>query len=85
MKRLEVSPHKFKILNDTKELARWTMHHVTDCEPKYHSFFAGKPHLVSDQQLKCASRVLNYYLAPDGKRFAVFPNLNARAEEKCYP
>ena len=42
----------------------------------------GKPHLWSDQQLQDRSGVLNYDLAPDGKRFAVFPNLTAPAEEK---
>jgi hypothetical protein len=47
------------------------LHH--DYKPKNHSSFAGRPHLWSDQQLQHASRVLNYRLAPDGKRFAVFP------------
>ena len=46
---------------------------VTDYEPKNHSYFAGRPHLCSDQQLQNETGVLNYDLAPDSKRLAVFP------------
>jgi Tol biopolymer transport system component len=46
------------------------------------SFVAGKPRLWSDQQLQAVGGLLNYDLAPDGKRFAVFPKVNAPAEEK---
>jgi hypothetical protein len=42
----------------------------------------GKPHLWSDQQLHDVSGVLNYDPAPDGRRFAIFPELKAPAEEK---
>ena len=55
---------------------------VTDYEPKNESFVAGKPRLWSDQQLHDLGGILNYDLAPDGKRFAIFPELNAPAEEK---
>ena len=55
---------------------------VTDYEVKNESFVAGKPHLWSDQQLQDVSGNLNYDLAPDGKRFAIFPELKAPAEEK---
>ena len=55
---------------------------VTDYEPKNESFVAGKPRLWSDQQLHDIGGILNYDLAPDGKRFAIFPELNAPAEEK---
>jgi Tol biopolymer transport system component len=41
------------------------------------SFMQGKPHLWSDQQLHDVSGVLNYDLAPDGKRFAIFPENKA--------
>ena len=55
---------------------------VTDYEPKNDSFVPGKPRLWSDQQLQDLNGVLNYDLAPDGKRFAIFPELKAPAEEK---
>ncbi len=42
----------------------------------------GKPRLWSDQQLQNIGGILNYDLAPDGKRFAIFPELKAPAEEK---
>jgi serine/threonine-protein kinase len=54
---------------------------VTDYEMKNESFAAGKPRMWSDQQLHDLGGVLNYDLAPDGKRFAVFPNLNAPVKE----
>ena len=55
---------------------------MTDYEPKSESFVADKPRLWSDQQLHDLSGGLNYDLAPDGKRFAVIPNLNTSAEEE---
>jgi serine/threonine-protein kinase len=55
---------------------------VTDYEPKNDSFGPGKPHLWSDQQLHAIGGPMNYDLAPDGKRFAVFPKVNAPTEEK---
>jgi serine/threonine-protein kinase len=55
---------------------------VTDYEVKTESFVAGKPRVWSDQQLRDLGGALNYDLAPDGKRFAVLPNLNAPVEEK---
>ena len=36
----------------------------------------GKPRLWSDQRLQNVGGNLNYDLAPDGKRFAIFPELN---------
>jgi serine/threonine-protein kinase len=55
---------------------------VTDYEAKNESFVAGKPRLWSDQQFHDLNGILNYDLAPDGMRFAIFPNVNAPAEEK---
>jgi serine/threonine-protein kinase len=55
---------------------------VTDYEVKNESFADGKPRLWSDQRVQDLSGLPNYDLAPDGKRFAVFPNLTAAAEEK---
>jgi Tol biopolymer transport system component len=55
---------------------------VADYEPKNESFVAGKPRLWTDQQLHDAGGTLNYDLAPDGKRFAIFPNVPALADEK---
>jgi len=46
------------------------------------AFAPGKPHLWSDHQLYDLDGTLNYDLAPDGKRFAIFPELKAQAEEK---
>jgi len=54
---------------------------VTDYEVKTESFVAGKPRVWSDQQLRDLGGALNYDLAPDGKRFAIFPALKA-VEEK---
>ena|ERR1039458_9640086 len=54
---------------------------VTDCEGKNESFATGKPRLWSDQRLQDVSALLNYDLAPDGKRFAIFPEV-MEAEEK---
>jgi hypothetical protein len=55
---------------------------VTDYEEKNESFVPGKPRLWSDQQLHSPSGFPNYDLAPDGKQFAIFPELKAPAEEK---
>jgi len=55
---------------------------VADCEPKNESFVAGKPRLWSDQQLRELSGILSYDLAPDGQRFAIFPELKGAGEEK---
>ena len=55
---------------------------VADYEAKNGSFDAGKPRLWSDQQLHDISGILNYDLAPDGERFAIFPELKAPAEDK---
>ena len=41
----------------------------------------GKPRVWSDQQL-LGNGPLNYDLAPDGKRFAIFPNLTPPTEER---
>ncbi len=55
---------------------------VTDYDGEKESFVSGKPRLWSNQQLRDISGVLNYDLAPDGKRFAIFPELKASIEEK---
>ena len=54
---------------------------VTDYEPKNDSLVVGKPRLWSDRQLRSGYGVSNYDLAPDGKRFTIFPELNAPAEQ----
>jgi hypothetical protein len=55
---------------------------VTDYEVKDKAFAGGKPRLWSDQRIRYVGGIPNYDLAPDGKRFAIFPELNAREEEK---
>ena len=55
---------------------------VADYEGKNESFTNGKPRLWSNQQLHDVSGALNYDLAPDGKRFAILPELKAPSEEK---
>jgi serine/threonine-protein kinase len=55
---------------------------VTNYETKNEAFLPGKPRVWSDQQLHDLNRIPNYDLAPDGKRFAIFPELKAPAEEK---
>jgi Tol biopolymer transport system component/predicted Ser/Thr protein kinase len=56
---------------------------VVDYEPTNDSFGPGKPRLWSDQQLSVnAGGYPNFDLAPDGKRFAIFPDQKALAEEK---
>jgi Tol biopolymer transport system component/predicted Ser/Thr protein kinase len=54
---------------------------LTDYESKDESFVPGKPRLWSDQQILDEDTLPNYDLAPDGKRFAIFPNLSAAAGE----
>jgi serine/threonine-protein kinase len=55
---------------------------VVDYTASGDSFTAGKPRLWSDKQIRATGAVLNYDLAPDGKRFAVFPMPDTTAEEK---
>jgi serine/threonine-protein kinase len=55
---------------------------VTDYTTMGDSFMPGKPRLWSEQQLLDLGGILNYDLAPDGKRFAIFPELQAPVEEK---
>ncbi|HEV1283749.1 MAG TPA: protein kinase [Bryobacteraceae bacterium] len=54
---------------------------VTDYELKNESFVPGKPRLWSDQRVRDLGGIPNYDLAPDGKRFAIFPELEM-SEEK---
>ena len=54
---------------------------VVDYDVKNDSFSSGKPRLWSDQQIHDLG-ALNYDLAPDGKRFAIFPELKPATEEK---
>jgi Tol biopolymer transport system component len=56
---------------------------VTDYTAAGDSFMPGKPHLWSDQQLRDVSAILNYDLSPDGKSFAIFPELKGPPEEKA--
>ena len=55
---------------------------VTDYKVVGESFIPDKPHLWVDQKLHDVHGILNYDLAPDGKRFAIFPELKTQAEEK---
>jgi serine/threonine-protein kinase len=55
---------------------------VTDYELKDESFVPGKPRLWSTQRVRDLGGIPNYDLAPDGKRFAIFPEMNAHVEEK---
>jgi len=55
---------------------------VTDFEVRNGSFAPGKPRVSSDQQLQRIQGAPNYDLAPDGKRFAILPELTAPVEEK---
>jgi len=55
---------------------------ATNYEGKNESFVADKPHVWSDRQLHDLDGILNYDLAPDGKRFAIIPELNAPTAEK---
>lgn len=54
---------------------------VANYEAKNGSFVTGKPRLWSDQQLRDVELNLSYDLAPDGKRFAIFPELKAPEEK----
>jgi serine/threonine-protein kinase len=49
---------------------------------KADSFVPDKPKVWSDQQLHDVGGNPNYDLAPDGKQFAIFPELKAPTEEK---
>jgi hypothetical protein len=55
---------------------------VMDYQVQSESFVVGKQRPWSDQRLQDVGGLLNYDLAPDGKRFAVLPNVHAPAEEK---
>jgi Tol biopolymer transport system component len=55
---------------------------VADYTAKGDSFVAGKPRLWSETQIRGTGAVVNLDLAPDGKRFAVFPMPDPKAEEK---
>jgi Tol biopolymer transport system component/predicted Ser/Thr protein kinase len=55
---------------------------VTDYELKNEFFVPGKPHVWSDQRVRDLGGIPNYDLAPDGKRFAIFPEIKAPVEEK---
>ena len=55
---------------------------VADFEVQNESFAAGKPRVWSDQRLRDLGGPLDYDLAPDGKRFAIFPELQSTTEEK---
>jgi Tol biopolymer transport system component/predicted Ser/Thr protein kinase len=54
---------------------------VADYEGKNQSFVHRKPQLWSNQQLHDFGGFLNYDLHPDGKRFAIVPEMKAPAEE----
>jgi len=54
---------------------------VAEYIAKGDSFLAGKPHLWSDKQIYNTT-LTNLDLAPDGKRFAVFPRADAADESK---
>jgi Tol biopolymer transport system component len=55
---------------------------VIDYRVQNGSFDGSKPRQWSDQRLRDLGGPLNYDLAPDGKRFAIFPELKASVEEK---
>ena len=55
---------------------------VMDYQVQSGSFVVGKQRLWSDQRLQDVGGLLNYDLAPEGKRFAIFPEMNAPVEEK---
>ena len=54
---------------------------VTDYEFKNESFLPGKPRLWSDVRVQDLAGIPNYDLAPDGKRFAIFPEPKAAPTE----
>jgi serine/threonine-protein kinase len=71
------SPH-------TRELFFQNQDHrimVTDYEFKNESFLPGKPRLWSDVRVQDLAGIPNYDLAPDGKRFAIFPEPKAAPTE----
>jgi hypothetical protein len=53
-----------------------------DYEMKNESFAPGKPRSWSDQRLQDVAGLQNYDLAPDGKRFAIFPEQKAPEQGK---
>jgi len=55
---------------------------VADCMVKASTFASGKPRLWSETPIRDIGGISNYGLAPDGKRFAVFPVPEPAAEEK---
>ena len=54
---------------------------VADYDAKGDSFLAGKPRLWTDRPIRNMT-IINMDLAPDGKRFAVFPPAEVKEEEK---
>ena len=54
---------------------------VTEYASQNDVFIPGRPRLQSDQQLQDVSGLPNYDVAPDGKRFAIFPKLKPATEE----
>jgi eukaryotic-like serine/threonine-protein kinase len=55
---------------------------AVDFELKNESFVAGKPHVWSEQKLQDDGGYLNYDVAPDGKRLAIFPDIVVSNGEK---
>jgi len=55
---------------------------VMDYQVQNGSFEGGKPRLWSDQRVRDLGGIPNYDLSPDGKRFAIFPELKPATEEK---
>jgi serine/threonine-protein kinase len=55
---------------------------VTDYIANAGAFSSRKPRVWSDRQIRPAGSFLNFALAPDGKRFAVFPMPEPTAEDK---
>ena len=54
---------------------------ATDYTATGDSFVQGKPREWSEQQLQEVAGMLNYDLSPDGKGFAIFPELRAQGEK----
>jgi Tol biopolymer transport system component len=55
---------------------------VMDYQGQSGSFVVGKPRLWSDQRLQDVGGMENSDLAPEGKRFAILPEMKAPVEEK---
>jgi hypothetical protein len=55
---------------------------VTEYATQNDLFIPGRPHLQSDQQLQDVNALQNYDVAPDGRRFAIFPKLTPTMEER---